>query len=278
MGYGSSGVSKALNIYHCGREQCAPLHSFGPAVRTHYLIHVVLDGKGQYYESGKVHSLKKGDVFLICPGTSTYYIADKEEPWEYAWVGFDGYECQDILESCGLLCEEPIFWGSNNEKNRNCPEHLSQNIILLEECFERNGHSTFELLGYLYLFFSVMCGQKQKNHLPSYENQYFQQACEYIKHNYSYDIKVKDIAKFVGIDRTYLYKIFKEKEKISPQQYLLKYRLNIATNMLVYTELNVTEVAYSNGFSDAPSFCKHFKKQTGITPLQYRKQKNSKTC
>jgi len=275
MGYGISEFSKALNIYHCGREQCASLHSFGPAVRTHYLLHVVLDGRGQFYENGKVYSLKKGDVFLISPEVSTYYIADKEEPWEYAWVGFDGYECRNILESCGLLSGEPIFWGSNNESEGIYPNYLSQNIILLQECFERKGHSTFELLGYLYLFFAAMSSRERENNVPSYENQYFYQACEYVKHNYSYDIKVKDIAKYVGIDRTYLFKIFKERERISPQQYLLKYRLNMAMNMLEHTELNVTEVAYSNGFQDAPSFCKHFKKKVGITPIQYRKQKES---
>ena len=39
----------ALRIYYCGREQCAPGHFWGPAIRPHYLLHVVLHGKGEFF-------------------------------------------------------------------------------------------------------------------------------------------------------------------------------------------------------------------------------------
>ena len=61
---------------------------------------------------------------------------------------------------------------------------------------------------------------------------YFQKASEYIKNNYAYPIQITDVARYVGIDRSYLYRIFMEHENISPKQYLLKHRLNqIKTNV-----------------------------------------------
>ena len=59
--------SGTLSIYFCGTEPCAPGHAFGPAVRPHYLIHVVLDGKGIYKRNGETYHLKAGDAFLISP-------------------------------------------------------------------------------------------------------------------------------------------------------------------------------------------------------------------
>ena len=92
----SASEQSSLTVYFCGKESCQPGHYFGPAVRPHYLIHVILEGKGIFQKSGVTYSLKKGDAFLIPPMESTYYQADQEDPWIYAWVGFDGKSCPEL--------------------------------------------------------------------------------------------------------------------------------------------------------------------------------------
>lgn len=62
-----------------------------------------------------------------------------------------------------------------------------------------------------------------------------------------------------------------EEYKVSPQRYLISFRLNTAVNLLETTKMNITEISYSCGFKDTPTFYKHFKKQFNITPVQYRK-------
>ena len=86
-----------LNVYFCGSENCSPRHAYGPAVRPHYLLHVILNGRGIYQYKGQTYSLSAGDAFLILPGEVTYYQADEAEPWSYAWVGFDGKAVSEIL-------------------------------------------------------------------------------------------------------------------------------------------------------------------------------------
>ena len=66
----------ALRLYYSGSESCAPGHFFGPAVRTHYLIHFIRSGKGRYMRGNSEYALKKGDAFLILPGETTKYMAD----------------------------------------------------------------------------------------------------------------------------------------------------------------------------------------------------------
>ena len=58
-----------LSVYFCGQEDCGPNHSFGPAMRPHYLLHVIFHGKGIYQCSGHTYHLKTGDAFSSAPWT-----------------------------------------------------------------------------------------------------------------------------------------------------------------------------------------------------------------
>lgn len=268
-------LNQSLNIYFCGQEACSPRHSFGPAVRSHYLMHVILKGKGKFHVDGQVYSLKRGDAFLIRPDQSTYYVADQDEPWEYAWVAFDGYGAKLVLENCGLTYEHPVFYPragkESDSESTHEVEKILANMLTLVERYDRLGRSTYETLGYLYFIFGIM-QQMAGIFEESYERDYLRKACDYISQNYSYQIKVMDIARYIGIDRTYLYKIFRKELRVSPQEYLIEYRTKIAKNMLNHTSLTVTEIAYSCGFHDSASFCKAFKKNTRYTPIGYRKR------
>ena len=60
-----------LNLYQFGWEQCAPLHSYGPYVRNHYLFHYVISGQGKLYANEEEYSIESGQGFLISPGQIT---------------------------------------------------------------------------------------------------------------------------------------------------------------------------------------------------------------
>mgnify|MGYP000756157921 FL=1 len=114
-------------------------------------------------------------------------------------------------------------------------------------------------------------GQKPSESRTDISNLYFQKASEYIRNNYAYPIQISDVAHYVGIDRSYLYRIFMEHENTSPKQYLLKHRLQMAAQLLCSSSCTITEVALSCGFRDAPSFCNYFRQGTGYTPKEFRK-------
>ena len=67
-----------FRLFQCGWEQCAPLHSFGPFVRNHYLFHYVISGRGFLDADVKKgvtrrYDLEAGQGFLISPGQVTTY-------------------------------------------------------------------------------------------------------------------------------------------------------------------------------------------------------------
>lgn len=257
-----------LTVYYCGRERCESGHSFGPAVRPHYLIHFIYEGRGTYTIKGKREVLKAGDAFLIPPGEITYYEADQREPWVYGWTAFDGRGAESLLNQCGLQ-EELVYRG-----NGSGDEEIWKLIGRMTDRLNSAGHNELESIGYLCLIFSRMVKEKESTG-EWYGSNYCRKACEYIKHNYSYDIKVTDIARYIGVDRTYLYKIFIQEKGISPQRYLLRQRLNEAKNLLDHSAFNITEIALSCGFKDSASFCRHFKEKTKMTPKEYRTRQES---
>lgn len=255
--------NRPLVLYHCGHEQCMPSHSFGPAIRPHYLIHYILHGEGSYTVNGKTYSLKAGEGFLIYPGETTIYTADAQDPWEYCWIGFDGYDVRTILQSCGLTPTNHIFTDQSDGLLWN--EFLS----LIRFSIEKRGNE-LTLLSKLYLCFSYMYIQSPRSS-KMLNKTHVEKALSYINNNYTYQIKVTDISDNLHIDRTYLYKLFMEFVGTSPQQYLIDYRISVAQKLLTQTNLSVTEISYSCGFRDASAFNKHFKKVTHTTPLLYKK-------
>lgn len=253
-------IQEVLRVFHCGHEECAAGHSFGPATRHHYLIHFVLKGKGKYQVKGETHFLEEGSAFLIRPQEVTFYKADNEEPWEYVWIAFEGEEAVRLIEET---------FGSQYTNRWEDVTTGKKYLMKISQVYKDGGYNKCELLGWFYLIFSLF--EIIKENMTS-DLDYYEKAQLYIRHNYPYDIKVADIAKYIGIDRTYLFKIFKKYNNMSPKQYLTNYRIQAATDMLQYTNYSVTEIALSCGFHDSSVFCKNFIMKLGNSPMKYREK------
>ncbi len=254
--------ARAVTIYYCGHQQCESGHYFGPAVRKHYLMHVVLKGCGIYKAGNKQYRLKEGDAFLIKPQEVTYYQADEREPWEYAWAAFAGSEAERFIKEYRQDEKGYIYHFGEKDGWRTF-------MMELVAAFQKGGSNPDELAGWFYLLFSGI--PKTEDAEGTYEQCYLIRAEEYIHHNYSYPIPIADVARHVGIDRTYLYRLFMKYKGISPKRYLTAYRIMEAKRLLEETGLSITEIGLSCGFHESSVFCKSFRLLEGESPLQYRK-------
>lgn len=89
------------------------------------------------------------------------------------------------------------------------------------------------------------------------------------KVNYSEYISEK-----VGYDYTYLSNVFSEVKGITIQQYIIKHRIEKVKELLLYDELNLTEISYRLQYSSVAHLSAQFKKITGVTPSFYKQLKN----
>lgn len=107
------------------------------------------------------------------------------------------------------------------------------------------------------------------------ENNVINCVLRYMKRYYPQNITLEMICEHFGCSRSYLSHNFKKNIGQSFRECLTDLRLNNAESLLKYSELSITEIAYSVGFSESAYFSNVFKKKYGISPMTYRKkQKN----
>lgn len=97
---------------------------------------------------------------------------------------------------------------------------------------------------------------------------------EYIEAHFCEEIKLEALSKIVGMNENYFCRFFYSLTQQTPISYVAHYRIEQAANMLLATDMSVTEIAFKCGFNDAGYFIKSFKKMKGCTPKQFRLRTN----
>ena len=111
----------------------------------------------------------------------------------------------------------------------------------------------------------------ESNTSPVSKKEYIRKATQHIEANYSSELNVDKIAAKLGLNRSYLYKIFKTELGISVQDYIIQTRIRVSCSLLKSTDISIKSIALSVNY-DPITFSRIFKKHIGITPLQYRKE------
>lgn len=262
-----------LVLIHAGSEQCAPSHAFGPAVREYFLFHYIFSGCGCFVAAGCRHQLQAGQGFLIYPEQVSYYEADQQDPWHYAWIAFRGTKAADYLRQAGFSPQSPIL--TENPAEPADPDSTAACFrqISLSSGF-RQGRE-LRLLGLLYLFLSRLIAANRQ--MPPDESQvrrrdwYVRQARDYLEMNYARKISIADLAAHIGLDRSYFGQLFRQATGLAPRQYLLKLRMAKACQLMGHSDLPVSTIARSVGYDDPLLFSRMFRKEMGCSPSGHRK-------
>ena len=92
----------------------------------------------------------------------------------------------------------------------------------------------------------------------------------YLTNNYTRKLRISNVASYIGIDRSYLTKIFREEYHTSPQEFLVQLRMEKAISLLSQTSESITSIALQIGYPDSLAFSRIFKQRTGQSPSEYR--------
>lgn len=257
-----------LNVDHYGAEICDKNYSFGPTVRDNYVLHFIVDGKGSFKIDGTTTELKTGDMFILPKGKVTFYQADSKHPWTYLWVGFSGSKAESILNKTQLL-EHYFCHSTLNSKI------LDQLVKLTQFRDQKLDDVTeLQLIAELYKLLAFLMEELPSKSMSDSNiliQNYIKQTKKIIHTQYSKTLKVSQIAKKLNLNRSYLYKIFKEETGYSIKDYLGQIRMEKSADLLTSTTFHISEIANAVGFPDALAFSKAFKKHFGQSPSNYRK-------
>ncbi|MEL7608006.1 MAG: helix-turn-helix domain-containing protein [Bacillota bacterium] len=251
------GERSHLSIHQCGYQPCAPGFSYGPFIRAHYLIYFIVDGTGKFVKNDVSYTLGKGKGLIIRPGETTKYFAANNASWSFIWVGFSGTDVEGMAISLGLHKESPVFETPDFDISLSFIKTLLDSASSIE--------ANLRMIGYLYLFLSTITSSAPKSDAKLLA----EKAAEYIYDNFGYNIRIADVAKYIGVDRTYLFRLFKQHYCTSPQQYLMDIRIETAKRMLSVPGTSIYKVSSFCGFGDTNYFSKIFRKKVGVPPSFY---------
>ncbi|WP_304681650.1 AraC family ligand binding domain-containing protein [uncultured Clostridium sp.] len=255
-----------LNLYTCGYESCKSKHFYGPAVRSGYLIHIVLSGKGIFKVNNNTYNLTARDGFLIYPNELIYYEADENNPWEYIWIGLVGTKVNDYLNKTSISKFNPTFKLNKHSKLINAINSIINSTKI-------DANKNLKILSTLYDFLFELLNEfpSSINNNKNTQQSYLDEALLFIHLNFQDNVSITNIANHLSIDRSYLHRIFKNNLNLSPQEYVLNLRLEKASELLLTTSLTIGDIARSVGYNDTMLFSKTFKKHKGLTPSNYKK-------
>ena len=98
------------------------------------------------------------------------------------------------------------------------------------------------------------------------------EAIDYIYVHIMDRITVNELAGAVGISPTHLSRIFKQETGISVSEYIRQRKIDMAKNLLRFSNYDFVEIAVMLSYSSQSHFIQHFRSQVGMTPKAYRKQ------
>ncbi len=261
-----SPVYSRIRLEHVGSAACEPSFRCGPAIRNMYILHYVISGKGFYEVADKRYEVTAGEIFVIHPDDVVLYYSDPSDPWALCWLCFSGEGAEALMLHSGLHGSHVI-----RQHNENFP-------TVLFDCLDyaEGNDSTSQVMLESYVL-RCIAGIEQSAKADTAPpivartaQQYVDLGKSYIQYYYAGHISISSVAEYVGLERSYFYRIFKQETGISPEEYLIGCRIQRAKE-LIRKGVNFKDIARSVGIGDVYYFSKVFKKQEGMTPSEYRK-------
>lgn len=144
---------------------------------------------------------------------------------------------------------------------------------MMDECFDalETTNSFCEKMSILYHLIGLMIDTAVREKMP--ESDGIANAVKYMHRNYTLKISVGELAKIANMSESNLYAAFKKRYMNSPLDYLNQLRLSVAMETLKATATPIEAVAASVGIPDAFYFSRLFKKNFGVSPSAFRKQR-----
>ena len=251
-----------LSLCCCHRYN--PSESFGPVLPNRYVLNIVEAGRGVLENGNRRFNIAAGQAFVLFPGKSVSWKADSIEPWNYIGVELAGADAEKFIEHLGITPQLPVIDFASPHKA------MESAYELLVEC-EKKYQNHFSISGCFYNLLECLDESLVARKLPA-KNFYMTRAVEYIKENYNKNLSVEHIANMLGIERSYLSRLFKTYKNKSTQNYIIDYRIRRAKKMFEEEDLNVSQVCSAVGYTNIYCFSRIFKSRVGMSPKEYRER------
>lgn len=259
---------------------------------VHVFVYITA-GKGIAAIGEVTRKLETGDLFYLAPGVPHSYTADPIDPMVHASVyvdllspstpkligdqqlntftpsAFDESLCASLVKFSEELSIPAII-----STPRNAP-WMKPFFAVIETFPEQTVGNNLLLRAYFESFFVRYLQYSQKN-MTTFSDPRISKLTNWLDKTEVSQVDCTEWAERLGISISYLYELFHKQTGTSPQQYLIKCKLDKAKAYLRETNLPVTAIAEKLGFSSLHYFARQFSRVVQEPATQYRQRFQSK--
>lgn len=255
LGYGASASVIPYNEYH---------------MKNDYEIMYIRRGNRKAFVKEHTYYMRSGNLLFIDKNTlhKTQYVSDEYERFVINFT--DDYVLTSVKENMDILFEQRIyapqktssidklFFAIFNEwdKMRKGDKLASDNV----KCYVN-----------LLLTHFICNHSKYAYNDAKLDNPAIERLVNYMNNNFMYPITLDEAAKYLKLSPAYLSKLFLKHTGFGFLEYLKILRIENGKHLLATTNISIKQIASQSGFNDSNYFATVFKNETGVSPLQYRK-------
>lgn len=238
----------------------------------HYIF--VAGGNGEVKVGDKVHRLTSNCIYLIKPNEDHSFFTGKTEKLVTQEVKFEVYDNEllnvllklpSVLSVPGLPIYE-VFTRIHSECITKKPFYKE-----LSECLLK------EVIFYLKRSIEKQNISESDKDVSNSAGQYgdFDKIIIYIKNNVDNNITLQELSDLANLEKTYFVKKFKSATGSTPMHFVKQTKLHKAKKLLLYSDMNITQIAETLSFSSIHRFSEFFYKETGLSPQKFKKQEKT---
>jgi len=253
----------------------------------HYFVEILYVYQGEIMVTCNEHRyhMKAGDLILLPPqAIHSVYPVDDRTDFDYACVKFNINKIQLVgnylpnlnvqLRKIAQLKNPPLIFQERVLEHISLSDFFTQ---IVEEAADRSyGYNSYIYTRLSELMVKILRSWYYAGYLMHMdtikeENEYsLQDTLIYIDEHSHENINIEHLAHMCNMSYSYFAKLFHKQFGQSCKQYIEFIRLSKAENLLLFTELDLTEIAGETGFADCSHLIRCFRKRYEITPKQFR--------
>ena len=245
------------NVLLAGISYCDNTYVVSRTDYDHFVIEYTIDGEGTLETQGNRYIIQPGDTyFLYKTRGHRYYCSGKS--WTKLWIVLDG-EAVNALFGIYLKNKPNVLHGFDIHRNM-------QNILSLVQ----NKELPYEEMvnQAILIIHRILIAASNYPEVPKYRLQ--EMVKNHIDDNLNKPLKLDDLVEIFHYSKNHIINTFRNEYGCTPYDYYEKQRMMIARELLTGTSVSVSDIAFRLGFETPQYFSKRFRKQFGMTPMQFR--------
>lgn len=268
--YLSSSYSFPITPLVIGFERCRKTKMAIHSDKACYVMHCVLSGSGFLTYQDKTQEIVKGDFFIMPPHSQITYYPNKEDPWSYIWLEFNGSMVKTLLDKTSYSEANYVF---KDDKNHSLKRALVEMIYRDNNLFD--DAESLSVASYLLRVFSFLLKnypKSQKTNISKREQTLIQIEKYLLAHYDNPNLSMEEVARVFSFSQSYLTRLFKSEAGITPIQYVNELRMKRAIELLNLHSFTIDQIAEAVGYDNQFYFTKRFKKYYGVPPSKYKQK------